>query len=269
MNKIIRFTTDSCVFLESYKRCNNLNVNKNLNSLSYYNIVYEEDLKKKINLLINAFKRSLENLYVFQENNHYIYILCDANGIVLDISCPRNLLKYCHEINLKPGCSLNEKDCGTNAVSLALTEKCEVYINGKEHYCFLFHNLHCIALPIYDENNNIIGICDISSITEKEYTYAPSFIYLLVKYIRDEYLKLIYEEYLTTLNPVEINILSSVSRGKSEFEIANSLKISVPYVKKIKNSIKNKLHCKDIEECIFIAGKLDLLGYFHMYHKLI
>lgn len=174
MNRIIRFTTDSYVFLKSYERCKNLNVNKNLNSLSYCNIVYEEDLKKKINLLINAFKRSLENLYVFQENNHYIYILCDANGIVLNISCPRNLLKYCHEINLKPGCSLNEKDCGTNAVSLALTEKCEVYINGKEHYCFLFHNLHCIALPIYDENNHIIGICDISAITEKEYMYAPS-----------------------------------------------------------------------------------------------
>lgn len=264
MDKIIQYEIDGYVFVDSYERCENLNVNKNINTLTFCMTTYNEDLKKKINFLINAFKRSLEKLYSFQENNHYIYILSDAKGIILDVSYPKNLIEYCDKINFKPGYSLQEKDCGTNAISLASTLKNRVYISGKQHFCNLFHNLNCIALPIYDENNHIIGICDISAITEKEYMYAPSFIYLLVKYIRDEYLKLIYEEYLTTLSPVEINILSTVSRGKSELEIANSLKISVPYVKKIKKSIKNKLRCEDIEECIFIAGKLDLLGYFHM-----
>lgn len=264
MDKIIRYEIDGYVFVDSYERCENLNVNKNINTLTFCMTTYNEDLKKKIYFLINAFKRSLEKLYSIQENNHYIYILSDAKGIILDVSYPKNLIEYCDKINLKPGYSLQEKDCGTNAISLASTLKNGVYISGKQHFCNLFHNLNCIALPIYDENNfDIIGICDISAITKEEYMYVPSFIYLFVKNIRDEYLKSLYGNYLSTLNNVEINILSLIIKGKSEHEIADSLKISVPYVKKLKNNIKDKLKRENIEECVFFAGKLNSFGHFH------
>ncbi|SNX53203.1 hypothetical protein [Thermoanaerobacterium sp. RBIITD] len=173
MGDLIKFETHKHIYYDSYKRCDFSSVRKDLNYLLKGDFDYNISYKAKA--LIDIFKEAVAKINMKNNLREYIYILCDNKANILDVISPDSFIDFCDSINLKPGYSLNEKYSGTNAVALALMEKCKVFIKKEEHYCALFHNLYCIANPIFGDQNKIIGAFDISYISDKNYIYMPNY----------------------------------------------------------------------------------------------
>ncbi|TYP56194.1 AsnC family protein [Thermosediminibacter litoriperuensis] len=86
----------------------------------------------------------------------YFLILCDSEGYVIKLIHNDHLMDYFKEINLVEGASLRLEDSGTNAINLAMEYKMQVEICGEDHYCELFKNWYCTAMPVMDYNEAAI-----------------------------------------------------------------------------------------------------------------
>ncbi|MCS4522045.1 hypothetical protein JTS97_09885 [Clostridium botulinum] len=61
---------------------------------------------------------------------------------------------------------------GTNAMSMALSEKSPIQISGEDHYVKAYHRWTCSAAPIKDINGKIIGILDLTGYSENVHSHT-------------------------------------------------------------------------------------------------
>ena len=57
------------------------------------------------------------------------------------------------EINNVPG-GIHNEQTGTNGVNLSIEYKKTAFVAGAEHFCSMFHDVSCIAMPIFNKNTN-------------------------------------------------------------------------------------------------------------------
>jgi len=152
---------------------------------------------------------------------------------------------------------------GTNAISMAMRLKKEVYVRPQEHYCDIFKKWHCIASPIIVGNGEIAGYVDISTIDKKIVDEVLMVIKLLAEKIATEYEKIVKEKELNKikikLNDSQTKILALEAKGYRESDIAEALGIGVVTVKYHKRKIVEKLGVKNIKEAVAKAIKLGLI----------
>lgn len=92
-----------------------------------------------------------------------IYLMCNAEGIVLDAGGDRAVLQRASENHLYLGGRWNEDAIGTNAIGTALHLRRSVQIDGVEHYCEEIQRWSCAATPvIHPANGALLGVVDIS-----------------------------------------------------------------------------------------------------------
>jgi len=95
----------------------------------------------------------------------YFFALCDKEGYVIKLIYDQKLNDYFSRLHFVEGVSLRIEDCGTNAINLAMKLKRQVEICGTEHYCHLFKNWNCTAIPIVDYyEREIIAYLDMSTL---------------------------------------------------------------------------------------------------------
>ncbi|AST56945.1 LuxR family transcriptional regulator [Thermoanaerobacterium thermosaccharolyticum] len=93
----------------------------------------------------------------------YFFVLCDKDGYVIRLIYDQKLKDYFSRLHFVEGVSLRIEDCGTNAINIAMKLKRQVEICGTEHYCHLFKNWNCTAIPIVDYyGREIIAYLDMS-----------------------------------------------------------------------------------------------------------
>ncbi|EIV99189.1 hypothetical protein [Thermoanaerobacter siderophilus] len=213
--------------ISSYKRCRKIGIDPSI-TLPLV-ILNPEDLQKKIHKnkeLIEAFHMSVEEDWVKGE---YLFLLTDIEGYLLDVRCNTEEKKCIKDSGFEPGVSFREESCGTNAISMAMRLKREVYIRPKEHYCDIFKKWHCIASPIIVENGEIVGYVDISTIDKKIADEVSMVIKLLAEKIATEYEKIVKEKELNKikikLNDSQTKILALEAKGYRELDIAEALGI--------------------------------------------
>lgn len=203
-----------------------------------------------------------------------IFILTDAGARIITIfSNPEDLIASSH-IGVCLGGSLSEESLGTNAVSLALHDLEPTILSGNQHFCRIFDDWHCVAIPLMDANNRAIGclgiFCHEQSLGEK-----LALANLLVKEL-EIYCQCIpvgvggacetpQHEVPTTVFSVRLTerqkqTLVLFSRGLSYKQIAK--KMDVQSVKAIENhldAVRRKLAVASRRECIQKAIEMGLL----------
>lgn len=92
-----------------------------------------------------------------------IYILTDDEGIIIWRSGDYQTKGYANSINFKEGTTWTERAAGTNAIGLALRTQKQEFITLKEHYALASKSWSCVAEPIFNEDNQVIGVLDIST----------------------------------------------------------------------------------------------------------
>ncbi|WP_372999384.1 sigma-54-dependent Fis family transcriptional regulator [Lutispora sp.] len=112
--------------------------------------------------LIELSKPFIEHLYNFVKGSNFFTILTDESGCILNVIGDEGILEEAFAIKMIPGAYMDEENIGTNAMSLALTEKKPIQISGEDHYIKAYHKWTCSAAPIMDANNKLIGVLDLT-----------------------------------------------------------------------------------------------------------
>lgn len=112
--------------------------------------------------LLRAAQHVLPHLLQIFRDLHYIVLLCDRDGYVLNAVGDPSFMTRAQKVSLAPGACWRENVKGTNAIGTSLAEKLPIKILGSNHFVAENHFLNCWAAPIYDSNGNVIGVLDIS-----------------------------------------------------------------------------------------------------------
>ncbi|MEW6181790.1 MAG: LuxR C-terminal-related transcriptional regulator [Bacillota bacterium] len=116
-----------------------------------------------------------------------IYIFCDQELMALKINAIPEVLDNAEQVGVKPGTFFTEESCGTNALALAQEHGRIIAIRGKQHYCALFKDWWCVAGPIKNAEDRIVGYLDISMHAAKEIGTTVALIKTLLDSIKKEY----------------------------------------------------------------------------------
>lgn len=90
-------------------------------------------------------------------------LLCDAQGVVLDVAGDARTQARGQENHLHIGGNWSEGSIGTNAIGTAIHLRRPVTVQTVEHFCEEIQRWNCAATPITDPSNGrLMGILDIS-----------------------------------------------------------------------------------------------------------
>ncbi|MDE4543195.1 LuxR C-terminal-related transcriptional regulator [Thermoanaerobacterium sp. R66] len=248
--------------LFSYKKCLEIGLTKLI--VAPLISLEEEELKRKLQenkKLIEVFRKCV-NKVRGQWKNRYIFLLVDSEGYLLDVLYNGKIYeKVITDSAIRRGASFKEESCGTNAISLVMKLKQLIYLKAEEHYCDIFKQWYCIAMPLYIDNDTV-GYLDISTIKHNMADEMMGFIDLLAYKIVNEYkreMDLKSQEDLEKLTDKQIEIIKRCAKGYTELAISMELGLKLATVKYHKKEIIKKLRVKSFQEAIARAIKLNLI----------
>ncbi|KEI89750.1 ATPase AAA [Clostridium botulinum B2 433] len=167
------FINEKFCILKSHEKCNSLGISKDL--VYSKKIIKDEELKRELNnnseLIIIA-TPFMNKLYQFVKGSNFFVILTDGDGCILNVIGDESILKEASNVKMIPGAYMDEKNMGTNAMSMALSEKSPIQISGEDHYVKAYHRWTCSAAPIKDINGKIIGILDLTGYSENVHSHT-------------------------------------------------------------------------------------------------
>ncbi len=118
-------------------------------------------LAKHAEIIVES-RRLFSSLIDSVEDKACAFVLTDAQARIIELFAAPEVISFCAEHGARPGSSLSEESCGTNAVSLALHYKKPIILKGKQHFAHLFHDWLCVSVPIMNREGNQIGCADLS-----------------------------------------------------------------------------------------------------------
>lgn len=125
--------------------------------------IFEQKLKEN-ELLLQLAKPHIKQLTDFLKGWRYMTTITDRNGYILFEQGERTVSYEANKINLTEGAKWVESHVGTNAIGLALRLQKPISVKGYEHYSKASQSWNCTAPPIFDQNNEVIGAFNISSL---------------------------------------------------------------------------------------------------------
>jgi transcriptional regulator with PAS, ATPase and Fis domain len=98
--------------------------------------------------------------------------LFNADALMVKMYGDQKIIESLSEINNVPG-GIHDINAGTNAISLAIEHKKLAYVAGAEHFCSMFHEVSCLAMPIFNKNTNMVhSVIDITGPVEQFNSYT-------------------------------------------------------------------------------------------------
>ncbi|AJO17102.1 sigma-54-dependent Fis family transcriptional regulator [Bacillus paralicheniformis] len=158
--------------MESWYRCKSRNVNPYLDKGQS---ILKKDLfnaqKKKHSLFLDIALPYLHNISRELKESEMMALLIDADGYVLSLAGCLRTLEEAKKINFVEGVRWTETEVGTNAIGTALEIGEAVTIHGTEHFSVASHHWSCSAAPIRDEDGTVMGLIDISCLTDRRHPF--------------------------------------------------------------------------------------------------
>lgn len=157
----------------SHARCENLEISKERKISN--NILKGEELQKRLNRrrkLIITSEPFINQLYSFVKGSNFFAILTDEDGCILSVIGDEVILSEAFSLKMIPGAYMDEKNIGTNAMSIAVSEKVPVQVSGEEHYIKAYHRWTCSASPIRDCEGNVVGCLDLTGYSEAVHSHT-------------------------------------------------------------------------------------------------
>lgn len=121
----------------------------------------KELLNKRKHLLKTA-RPIMMNLYEFVKNSGFIVLLTDERGYIMECFGDQDTMIQARQLNFVTGADWTEESVGTNAIGTAIVLGKPIQTAGAEHYCQKHHTWTCSATPIFDKNQEMIGVLDMS-----------------------------------------------------------------------------------------------------------
>ncbi|WP_257875699.1 AsnC family protein [Thermoanaerobacterium thermosaccharolyticum] len=213
-----------------------------------------------MSLLNNLIDKSLRYKCLLLEG--YFFILCDKNGYIIKLICDDKFNNYFNTLHFVEGSSLRLEDCGTNAISMAMKYKNQIELCGKDHYCKLFKDWYCTAIPIIDYcYGEVVAYLDVSRINVPSIKDQSAILKNIAIYI---------EEYLSyksknlsivgsKLDDIDKLILSSLVRNGVRKLVTSEIGISDRTLRKHLNKLSNLFNVDNDLEIVRAAIKIGII----------
>ncbi len=254
MNKLI---------LSSWNRCSSQGLCKHIPSPKMH--VSNEQfgtIHSNNKLLIATFDDCISEIKEYLTGS-FLFLLTDAQGILLSLDCSKNIEKQITQLPIKLGMFFSEESCGTNAISLAMDMNKPVYIQPEQHYCHIFKSWYCFSTPLII-NKEIIGYLDVSTIDIEMKKELIAITKILPDHLLNSYKKRIRHKETgsnsLSLTKRQIEIINLVSQGHTGKSIATELCIKECTVNHHKKIIFDKLGVQSSIEAVSKALQLHLIS---------
>ncbi|HDM77788.1 MAG TPA: hypothetical protein ENG51_15195 [Deltaproteobacteria bacterium] len=164
----------------SWERCRKYGIDpkRDLNPIEWDPSSLQEHLSeyKEFQQLLHAHYDILKRHFEFL---NFSIFLTDPEGYVLSLFGHEKILRLLERGTIKVGRSVAEAAIGTSAPGLTLKEQTPSAVVAGQHYSKFFHWAGCIAVPIFDEDANLIACLDFTTTakeTEKLEYITPAFL---------------------------------------------------------------------------------------------
>jgi len=270
--KYENYFVSSQIIEASHQRCREKRVNPALSKIPQLPVsLYLDNVFEGSNELLLAAKPVIKHeLYPYFMDEDQLIILCNPEGYAVYLMSSPKTLELCFNMNICLGTCFREEICGTNAISLAMHLNKPVLIKGEQHYCQLFTDWSCTAMPVRSAGGDIAGYLDVSMDSEKPLIHASAMVRMTVKYIEKilaeqgadkrtspETVSLDTLNRFETLSSREKQVLASMAKGKTAGEISRTIGISEATVKTYRKRIYQKLGVKDKTGCLNKAREIE------------
>jgi len=172
----------------SWERCRHYKIDP-YDPLTNCPVLTEEELqarREQRKVLLDNATPFLETLYRIVEGSGFMVILTDEQGWVLEMLGDPEIISNTRQLNFTPGSNWSEERRGTNAIGTAIIERRPLQVYATEHYCQSLHHLTCSASPIYDCNNVMIGVLDVTGPYQYGHPHTLGMVVSAVKAIESQ-----------------------------------------------------------------------------------
>jgi PAS domain S-box-containing protein len=148
---------------ESWARCRALGYDPKL--APAIALVEPEDLERRVARnrdLLTVALPILDELQALVQDLGFLTLLTDSDGVILKMLSGPMLRDAGSEGNLSLGGIWREEQAGTGAIGLVLRMGQPVQVVGTEHFFERDHDLTCSAAPIFNHDNRLLGILNVS-----------------------------------------------------------------------------------------------------------
>jgi len=146
----------------SWQRCHNLSVDPHRLEHDCVDLPQLSDRIFQRQHLVKIARPVMERLFNFVKNTGFQVVLSDETGLLLDVLGDSDVMSRTRQVEMCPGGNWSESSKGTNAIGTAIFERKPVQVFASEHYCQPNHFLVCSAAPIFDADNQMVGVLDLS-----------------------------------------------------------------------------------------------------------
>lgn len=202
------------VILRSWQRCFKSGVEPYDRTL--HDRLYGDDLAKALRLregLISVAHPFMTDLYAIVKGSGFVVVLTNEDGYILELFGDEGAGEMPLTSNFFIGASWHENDAGTNAIGTAIEEQKPVQVSGPEHYCRKHHCLTCSAAPIFDPDDRLIGILDISGAYEGAHLHTLGMVVAAAKAIIAQLRIRMKNHQLAMVNRKLVSFFNMVSDG--------------------------------------------------------
>jgi sigma-54 dependent transcriptional regulator, acetoin dehydrogenase operon transcriptional activator AcoR len=151
---------------KSHDRCAEYGISENL--VYSRKVLDEAELQKKFaanrNLVLTA-SPYMDQLINFVKGSGFFALLTDNEGCILNAIGEEKILSEAFSIKMVPGAYMDEKNIGTNAMSMVLIGKRPIQLSGDAHFIKAYHKWTCSAAPIMHEGE-LIGVLNLTGYNE-------------------------------------------------------------------------------------------------------
>ncbi len=247
------------VIFRSWQRCHIAGVNPYNTGL--HRQLQGENLSRALvqrEKLLTVAHPFMADLYAIVRGTGFVVVLADEEGYILELFGDEGAGAAPMTSNFFVGASWHERDAGTNAIGTALEEQCPVQVTGPEHYCRKHHCLTCSAAPLFDPDNKLIGILDISGAHQGAHTHTLGMVVAAAKAINAQLRIRRKNHQLAIANKTLMSFFNMVSDGLLILDQNGSITELNPAAERIFSRRKAEMVGKKLSHCFIgdIPGKM-------------
>ncbi|MDR1953195.1 MAG: sigma-54-dependent Fis family transcriptional regulator [Clostridiales Family XIII bacterium] len=180
-------TTVRPTILASWKRSLHYGVNPHRMKIAILNKADIRERVGKNEQLIKVGNPYMKKMYSIVEGSGFYLMLCDKDGIVLDLIGDSDIIEEGRETsNLVVGANRSEPYAGTNAIGTCLTTGEAIQVWGDEHFVASNKKYCCCCGPIRSKDGEIIGCLNLTGLKERVHAHTLGMVICAVDGISKE-----------------------------------------------------------------------------------
>ena len=157
--------SDSEIVL-SWRRCNG-DYHVDPRSSATPHIITQTELalfKEPVSDVLLHAREEIDRLYAIVRQEDYVVLLCNGEGIAIHHRGDETKAEEFKHWGIWLGGVWSEQVEGTNGIGTAIVEQRPVLVHCGQHFRTRHANLSCAGAPIFDADNKLIAVLDVSRI---------------------------------------------------------------------------------------------------------